>query len=209
MSELDNGEAKAKGNNGNGNGNGNHSHLRMLREKKGMSQRALARKTGIEQSRLSRLEAKAWKDIDLGNATLLTQGLGCDLEELIPAHTRNKKPGSISFGSIKKPLFTIDYQKEVQVGSLLKPDASRFIGVLTLAPLKRMMAGQTPCASFLLYFVHRGSLALICNGQEREFKEGQTVVLNKNDVYALHNQDPVRELILLLISIPSFIHFNS
>ena len=214
MNGLNKREVKANvhaSGNGNGNGNGHHhhSHLRSLRKKKGISQRALARKTGIEQSQLSRLETKTWKDIDLGSATLLTQGLGCGLEELIPGFSTQKKTESISFSSLRKPFLTIDYQKEVQITSFTKPDASRFMGSLTLGPLKTIAKDQTPCAAAVFYFVHRGSLILTCDGEERDLLEGQTVMLNQNNLYTLRNPDPGRDLTLLLISIPSFIQFNS
>ena len=57
--------------------------IRELREVKGWSQAELARRSGVPQSTISRLEARTSPSIDLDNLEKLARTLGCDAGYLI------------------------------------------------------------------------------------------------------------------------------
>ncbi len=57
--------------------------VRELREAQGLSQSELARRTGIAQSTLSKLEAGSTTGIDFITLEKLAKGLGCDPGYLI------------------------------------------------------------------------------------------------------------------------------
>ena len=52
--------------------------IQELREVKGWSQAELARRSGVSQSTISRLEAGTTPSIDLNNLEKLASALGCD-----------------------------------------------------------------------------------------------------------------------------------
>ncbi len=57
--------------------------IQELREVKGWSQAELARRSGVSQSTISRLEARTTPSIDLNNLENLASALGCDPGYLI------------------------------------------------------------------------------------------------------------------------------
>ncbi len=57
--------------------------IEELRQVKGWSQAELARRSGVSQSTISRLEAGTTPLIDLNNLQKLAKALGCDTGDLI------------------------------------------------------------------------------------------------------------------------------
>jgi transcriptional regulator with XRE-family HTH domain len=58
-------------------------HLRELRKKKGLSQRKLAEKAGLNYKHLQRIEGKDWPGMQLGTVDRLASALGVEAWELL------------------------------------------------------------------------------------------------------------------------------
>ena len=59
------------------------SPLKLLREQKGLSQKQLATRIGMERTRLLRLERKTWGEMSVGDIELISSALGMRLPEVL------------------------------------------------------------------------------------------------------------------------------
>lgn len=181
------------------------SPLRVLREKKGMSQKTLAEKLEIDRTRLVRLEQKGWSELSLGDLTLFSKGLDMSLQEILSYFKDPSKNVMLERSHLNRPFFKIDSGLGYHFDSLLKNPGASFIGALHLAPKSALKEEQSPQAALLFYFVLEGELLLTIGGKEYCLKEKECFALNGPARYELYNPHQIKEAAALLITIPSFV----
>ena len=205
-------EALKKHSNGNGNGNshGNESlsHIQLLRQKKGLSQRSLAKKLGICKSSLVHFEKKAWEKLTVGELRLLSDVLEIKFEDLL-MHPNGSNGDTIDRASLNDPLFVMEYGEGIRISSHLKNPGVTFFGVVTLAPHKTFLREKTPRAEWVSYFVLDGILAVNTGLRDCVLKEGDSLTLRSCSRYELYNPHQFKEIKAVLFTLPSFIQSAS
>ena len=189
--------------NSNGPSNGGGSLLRLLREQKGLSQRALAKKLGISKTGLVHFESKSPKDVTVGELTLLSQALEISVMELF-MHTHGLKTEKIERASLKEPPFSIDYGEGIRIGFQDKDSAFIFTGTLTLPPQKTLSRENSPRADYVSLSVLEGLLLVKTSLREYVIKEGHCLSLKHSLPYELYNPHQFKPLFAFLSTAPSF-----
>jgi transcriptional regulator with XRE-family HTH domain len=181
------------------------SPLRLLREKKGMSQQALAGKMGVIRNHLVRIENKSWKKLTVKDLDLVALGLNAKTEEIFQYLESFGKDG-IQGADLKRPAFIVDTGKGARFASFLKKPAACFAGSFTLDPQKILAKKEAPRAGFVFYYVLKGAVCVKAAVSERSFEANGFFYFESNAAYELYNPDPFQPLVALFFCTPSFIH---
>lgn len=182
-----------------------NSPLKHLREQKGLSQKQLAEKIGMERTRLVRLEQKPWNEVCLGDLESISSALGLRAQEILARYSGFGKEALSDRTLLNSPHFKVDSGRGYRFGSVLQKPEACFIGTLHLDPQKTVPASDAPKAAFLQYMVLEGDLLVTLGGKEYRMRESECFTLDGTRTYEFYNPHQFKPVILLVVSLPSFI----
>lgn len=181
------------------------SPIKMLREQKGLSQKQLANRIGMERTRLVRLEQKNWGEMSVGDLELISNALGFRVSELLNRFSGFGREGIANRTLLAVPHFKVDSGKGYRFGSVLEKPECCFVGTLHIEPQKGVPHAETPKASFIFYLVLEGDLLLTMGCKEYRLREKESFTVNASSSYEFYNPHQFKEASLLIFSLPSFI----
>ena len=181
------------------------SPLSVLRRRKGLSQKQLAEKIGMERTRLVRLEKRPWDDISLGDLENISGALGFKVHEMLARYSGFGKENLCNRTQLGVPHFKIDTGKGYRFGSVLEKPKECFIGTLQIDPQKGLLPEDTPKAEFLYYLVLEGDLLVTMAGHEYRMRQTESFTLDSARAYEFYNPHQFNETRLLIFALPSFI----
>lgn len=178
------------------------SLLQKARIKSGLSQRQVARKSGISRGRLRRLEGKSFEEITLRELGKISEALGKDLKELIE---RNKDfPRGAFVGRAGEVPFELNMAHDgCRITSLTFPRDDFFIGKLFLGGKKILEGDGVPRAKTVFIQVLLGNFKLETGQDLFELKEGDRLLFPGHSSYVIRNP-LARESVGFFITIPAF-----
>lgn len=176
--------------------------LKILREKRRISQKALAKKIGIERTRLIRLERKHWKELSVGDVELLSRGMEMNLNDLIRYLKGFDGTGgrTLERTHLKTPYFVIDSKQGYKLNSLLKQPGHFFAGVLNLDPHKTWPCEACLQGRFLFYQVLEGEVLVTLSSKEYLIREKECFSLQGETFYEFYNPHQFKEAAVLLFA---------
>lgn len=181
------------------------SPLKLLREQKGLSQKQLAIRIGMERTRLVRLEQKRWGEMSLGDLEMIAEALGLRLPEILVRFSGIGREGISNRTLLASPHFKIDSGKGYRFGSVLEKPEVCFVGTLHIEPQKLVPASETPKATFLFFLVLEGDLHMTMGCKEYRLREKESFTVQANTPYEFYNPHQFKEASLLVFSLPAFI----
>lgn len=181
------------------------SPLKMLREQKGLSQKQLASRIGMERTRLVRLEQKKWGEMSVNDLELISSALGIRLPEMLSKFSGFDREGIADRTLLAAPHFKIDSGKGYRIGSILERPQSCFVGTLHIGPQKTIPSSETPKANFVFFLVLEGDLLMTMGCKEYRLREKESFTVNASTAYEFYNPHQFKEVGLLVFSLPSFI----
>lgn len=181
------------------------SPLKLLRSQRGMSQKQLAEKIGMERTRLVRLEQKPWGEISLSDLEMISGALGLRIHEILTKFSGIEQESLTNRTQLNTPHFKIDSGKGYRFGSVLQKPEVCFIGTLQIDPQKTLPAVEAPKAPFLYYLVLEGDLLVTMSGRECRIKQYESFTLDGTRMYEFYNPHQFKETVVLLFSLPAFI----
>ncbi len=181
------------------------SPLKMLREQKGLSQKQLAHRIGMERTRLVRLEQKNWGEMSVGDLERIASALGVRLSEILARFSGFGHEGIADRTLLAAPHFKVDSGKGYRFGSVLEKPGACFIGTLHIEAQKTVPALETPKANFIFFLVLEGDLLMTMGCKEYRIREKESFTVNAANAYEFYNPHQFKETSLLIFSLPSFI----
>lgn len=179
--------------------------IRQWRERRGLSQRDVARSSGVGKSTIHYLEKGAFQSISLNHLERIAQAMGLSLTDFFNWREQ-LAAGNAHKGSTEKGIFRVEYPSGAfQIVSYVRQTAPIFFGRLTLSPKGVVGTEDTPHADQIFYLVTAGRVLLQVQMSEYVLRQGEYFLFNGTVRHELYNPDPIREAVCLLVSIPSFL----
>ncbi len=184
---------------------GRLSPIKILRSQKGLSQKQLAEKIGMERTRLVRLEQKPWGELSLSDLEMISGAFGMRIYEMLARFSGANQDSLTDRTQLNMPHFKVDSGKGYRFGSVLEKPGTCFIGTLQIDPQKTLPAPETPKADFIYYLVLEGDLLVTVSGRECRLRQHESFTLDGTKMYEFYNPHQFKETNLLIFSLPAFI----
>lgn len=178
------------------------SIVRRLRDRKGMSQRTLADRTGISRGRLRRLEGEGFENVTYAEIRRIAGALGVDVTRIVAfeeglANTPYwRRAGETAF---QLEAGSAGYK----LASFFPPRKDVFIGKLFVLPKRRLGSFDTPRAGTIFLQMLLGMFCLEIQGETYEIREGDHLLFRGDLPYTLENP-LLRDSVAFLLTLPSF-----
>jgi len=185
-----------------------HLPLRLIRERKSISQRVLAKKMGIKRGQLLRIERKPWDKLALGELDLFSTALDLNVRDLIHFIAALKKKEIYYRGDRENPFFEIELDCGIHCASFLPKPKDHFVGILSIPPQKCLKNGRIPRSDFLMVYIVKGVLNLSLQDRDLVLREGQYFSYAESLHIEFYNPQRLDNLEILLITTPSFVQIH-
>ena len=177
--------------------------IREIREARGSTQTALAKKTGIDSRTITAIEKGRIANPSLINLKKIAEALNVNLRDIF-GRVEAESAGNLYFGT-QRGEFSLDYAKNrFRVVSYLPKTVPFFVGKLVLDSRGHLDSTTIPFPGSVFLQVVLRKLDLILEGKETLLKEGQNVFFDGRLNYSLENP-MLRETTAFLITVPSFL----
>ncbi len=180
------------------------SILKVLREKKNLTQAQLARILQTSRKKLHTIESKSTDQIKLGEMQSFAKALGYNLKSVLPLALQFLSHES---AGVKKILLDRPVQETVlgegaKMQVFLSDTKHLFIGVLLLEPQRSVMRDQLPLQDLVFGIVHEGTLLIDTLGvREQVIKSRQVFYFDEDFPAEFCNTDHYNKLSVLCFSV--------
>lgn len=179
------------------------SFLQGLREGRGLSQRALAEKSGISRTRLRRLEGPEFHLATYGELLGLSEALGVGISELFQRESASPST-RVHFGKAGEQAFQLNTLRQgCRILSLHPPRPELFTGKLFVLPKRYLPPAILPRVRTVFIQMLLGALKVEVAGEAYSLEPGDHLIFPGLAPYTLENPY-LREAVAFLVTTPGF-----
>jgi transcriptional regulator with XRE-family HTH domain len=179
--------------------------IRTLRKEKGISQNDLARRAHVDRTTIARVECGIFKSLSMEKLGGIAEAIGVDLQNLLLRAESQAEPLSHR-GELSHIEFTLEYPEQgFRIGSFTPKRKEFFFGKLELEPEKVVASEMLPHPEQIYLHSLEGKMLLTCERKEFLLKPGDCFAFAGRHHYEFYNPDPLRRIVSLYITYPSFL----